>query len=302
MQKQYKAPIQVKKKLETYPFLFTFNKHQFINTTTIKERLSRKPHNLHLPHRTEFYVILLFTEGSGKHMVDFNHFEAKKGHLLLVSQSQVHAFNPNESYDGRALIFTESFFCRSERDKAYFKNSLLFNDIYQPYFNTEQEYEELKSIFIKIYDELQKPVDNFQGELLHNLLYRIFLISERQWAKTHLITTASVKNQQLITRFRQLVEQNYKVQREVNFYAKELSVSVRTLQKATELLLGKTPKQWINNRIILEIKRILAYGSLSIKEIAIKFNYEEPTNFAKFFKEKTGLTPSELRVSRELCH
>lgn len=285
----------MKTKLETYPFLYTFNKHQLINTTTIKERLSRKPHNLHLPHRTEFYIIFLFTEGTGKHMVDFNHFDAKKGHILFVSQSQVHAFDPKESYDGRALIFTESFFCRSERNYAYFKNSLLFNDINQAYFDTNQEFEELKSIFVKIYNELQKPVDNFQGELLHNLLYRIFLISERQWAKTYLVSTTDVKNQQLITKFRQLVEQNYKVHREVTFYAKELSVSVRTLQKATELILGKTPKQWISSRIILEIKRILAYGSLSIKEIATLFNFEEPTNFAKFFKEKTGITPSEFR-------
>lgn len=285
----------MKKNLETYPFLFTFNTNQLINTTTIKERLSRKPHNLFAPHRTDFYMIYLFTEGRGKHMVDFNVFDVKKRDILFISQGQIHAFDPKEIYDGRALIFTESFFCRSERDQEYFQNSLLFNDIKQPFLSTNNNYEELKSLFIEIYDELKKPTDKFQGEILHNLLYRIFLLSERQLEQQFEPQKKTLITLKLVAKFRQLVEQYYKTHKKVNFYAEQLSVSSRTLQLATSQVLGKTPKDCISNRIILEAKRMLAYDTFSVKEIAAFINYEEPSNFVKFYKEKTGMTPTEFR-------
>lgn len=281
--------------VETYPFLFTFNKSHLINTTTILERLSRKPHNLYAPHRTDFYMIYLFTDGTGKHMVDFTDLEVTPKHILFISQGQVHAFDPKETYDGMALIFTESFFCRSERDHHYFLNSLLFNSAQQPYFDTGDDFDYLKSLFLEIYDELKKPVDKFQGELLHTLLYRIFLISERCLEQQVKPQKTDMKVLHLVTKFKQMVEQNYKLQKQVSFYANHLSVSQRTLQTAIAKILGKSPKDWITERMILESKRILAYDQMSVKEISAMMNFADPTNFVKFFKKKTGTTPTGFR-------
>lgn len=281
--------------LETYPFLFTFNKNQLINTTTILERLSRKPHNLFAPHRTDFYMIYLFTDGTGKHMVDFNNLEVKEKHILFISQGQIHSFDPNETYDGRALIFTDTFFCRSERDRNYFQNSLLFNNIQQSYFNTGEDFDELKSIFIEIYDELNNKTDKFQSELLYNLLYRIFLVSERRLQKQLELPKKDLKTLQMVAVFKELVEEHYKSQKQVKFYAQELAVSQRTLQVATAQILGKSPKQWITERMILEAKRILAYDQVSVKELSVVMNFDDSTNFAKFFKKSTGTTPTDFR-------
>ncbi|WP_292009466.1 helix-turn-helix transcriptional regulator [Chryseobacterium sp.] len=285
----------MQKKLDTYPFLFTFNKKQLINTTTIKERLSRKPHDLFTPHRTNFHMIYLFTEGKGKHLIDFKELNVKEQYILFISQGQVHAFDPEETYDGRALIFTDEFFIRSGRDQEYFHNSMLFNSIQQPYFNTNTDFKELKSVFIEIYNELQKPADRFQGEILHNLLYRIFLLSERQFENQQQTLYPDPKNLQFVARFKKLVEQNYKIHRQVKFYADQLCISQRTLQIATSQILGKTPKEWISERLLIEIKRMLVYDQLSVKEIALLTHYEDVSNLVKFFKEKAGITPTKFR-------
>ncbi|PIF47518.1 AraC-like DNA-binding protein [Chryseobacterium sp. 52] len=291
----------MKNNLENYPFLFTFNTKQLINTTTIRERLSRKPHDLFSPHRTNFHMIYLFTEGHGKHLIDFNEFEVNEKHILFISQGQVHAFDPKETYDGRALVFTNDFFLRTERDQEYFQNSLLFNTIQQPYFDVTDHFEELKSIFIEVYNELNKPTDKYQGALLHNLLYRIFLLSERKF-ETQLDTRPTdLKAIQLVTRFKQLVEKNYKIQRHVKFYSEELAVSQRTLQLAASKVFGKTPKEWISDRTILEIKRMLVYDQFSVKEIAFLINYEDPTNLVKFFRDKTGMTTTEFKIRFQNC-
>ena len=282
-------------RLETYPFLFTFNKKQYINTTTIRERLSRKPHNLFVPHRTDFYMIYLFTDGTGSHMVDFNLYNVKSRSLLFISQGQIHSFDPKESYDGRALIFTESFFCRSQRDRDYFRNSMLFNNYRQPYFVAGDVYDELLGIFLEIYKELKKETDPLQGEILHNLLYRIFLLSQRQFGNDIESADTASGAQKLVSEFKNLVEQYYQTHKWVKFYAQRLAVSQKTLQAATAQVLGKSPKEWISQRILLEAKRILAYETLSVKELSAMMHFDDATNFIKFFKKNEGITPSDFR-------
>ncbi|OPC66498.1 hypothetical protein BAY13_17355 [Elizabethkingia bruuniana] len=285
----------MKNNLVTYPFPRTFNLVQQINVITIKKRLSYKPHKFDVPHRTDFHMIYLFTGGVGSHMVDFRQFDVQPGHILFISKGQVHTFDPSEPYDALVLVFTESFLCRSKKDKDYLQNSPLFDHVQQPYFEAKENYKEMYALLIKIYKELKSPPDKFQGELLHHMLYQILLLSERQLQQQIKLPKPEAGQARLISRFKKLVEQYYKSHRQVQFYAKQLAVSQRTLQLATAQALGKTPKEWIAERLLLEIKRILAYDTLSVKEIAAATGYSEVTNLVKFFKRKTGITPEAFR-------
>jgi len=138
-------------KLQTYPFLYTVNKLQQINTTTISERLGRKPHKLYQPHRTQFFQIYLFTEGHGQHIVDFEPLEIVPNHMLFISQGQVHAFDPKESYDGKALVFTEDFFCRTDLDKRFLQSTLFCDHTLDVIIRVEVKwsYQKLGSYVIK---------------------------------------------------------------------------------------------------------------------------------------------------------
>lgn len=136
------------KNLKRYPFIHTFNPVQKINATTIRERLSRAPHELAQPHRTEFYMIFLFTEGHGTHSVDFNNIAVKPGHILFIGKGQVHHFDPQETYDGNTVVFTEDFFCRTEAARAFLQHAPLFNDPLQlSGFNVGERYQELVTLY-----------------------------------------------------------------------------------------------------------------------------------------------------------
>jgi AraC family transcriptional regulator, transcriptional activator of pobA len=65
--------------------------------------------------------------------------------------------------------------------------------------------------------------------------------------------------------------------------------------------LGKTPKEIIDDRILLEAKRILAHTTESIKEISYYLGFEEPTNFIKYFKKHASVTPTEFREQNVLA-
>jgi AraC-like DNA-binding protein len=82
----------------------------------------------------------------------------------------------------------------------------------------------------------------------------------------------------------------------VSGYASVMSISERKLNKALTAVLGKTAKELIDERIILEAKRMLAHTNYSIKEIGFELGFDEPTNFIKYFRKQEGKTPVEFRI------
>ena len=78
-------------------------------------------------------------------------------------------------------------------------------------------------------------------------------------------------------------------------YCEKLFVTEKRLNKATTQILGKTPKQMIDERLLLEAKRLLVHETHTIKEIAYELGFDEPTNFIKYFRKHTQKSPTEFR-------
>jgi AraC family transcriptional regulator, transcriptional activator of pobA len=97
--------------------------------------------------------------------------------------------------------------------------------------------------------------------------------------------------------FKNLLDDQFRKLKTVSGYAGQMAVSEKRLTQATSTTVGKTPKELIDERVLLEIKRLLVHTSLSIKEIGYELGFEEPTNFIKYFKKHEGKTPIEFRES-----
>ena len=82
-------------------------------------------------------------------------------------------------------------------------------------------------------------------------------------------------------------------------YAAQLGVTEKRLAQATAQVLGKLPKQVIAERLTLEAKRLLAHTPASSKEVGFALGFDEPTNFSKYFRRQTGLTPNQFRYLQD---
>ena len=82
----------------------------------------------------------------------------------------------------------------------------------------------------------------------------------------------------------------------VSDYSDELGYSTKTLNKLTKATVHKTAKEFLDEIHLKQIKRLLINSTASIKEIAYQSGFDEPTNFYKFFKRTTGLTPEQFRT------
>jgi AraC family transcriptional activator of pobA len=148
---------------------------------------------------------------------------------------------------------------------------------------------------------LQNEKDSLQTDILKNLLHNFLLLSEREKRKQNFIEIKKDANLDYVMVFKDLLETNYKTQKHVKYYAKEMIISEKRLNQATSKLFGKTPKELIDDRVMLEAKRVLAHTTESVKEICYYLGFEEPTNFIKYFKKHSVITPTEFREKNSLA-
>ncbi|MEO8516873.1 MAG: helix-turn-helix domain-containing protein [Flavobacterium sp.] len=253
-------------------------------------------------HRIGFYHIIWFQQGNPSHLVDFKSIKIKPNTLLFLNKDTVQRFDGKTKFEGKAILFTDSFFCKTEADTKYLRDSILFNDLFSvSQIQIQEQVNVFADLLQSMANELQKVKDNFQEDILQNLLHNFLLLSERERRKQDFTEIKKGADLDFVMLFKDLLEINFKSQKQVNFYAKALIITEKRLNQATSKVLGKTPKEIIDDRIILEAKRILAHTTESIKEIGYGLGFEEPTNFIKYFKKHALVTPVEFREKSHLA-
>jgi AraC family transcriptional regulator, transcriptional activator of pobA len=253
-------------------------------------------------HRTGFYHIIWFQKGSPTHLVDFNPIKIKPNTLLFLNKDTVQRFDSTTQFDGKAILFTDSFFCKTETDTQFLRSSILFHDLFSVApIQIQKESTLFTNLLQLMTDELQNSEDDSQSDILQNLLHNFLLYSERERRKQDFTLIKKSLDLDYLLLFKDLLEKSYKSQKQVNYYAKQISITEKRLNQATTKVLGKTPKEIIDDRILLEAKRILAHTNESVKEISFMLGFEEPTNFIKYFKKHCFTTPTEFREKHALA-
>jgi len=247
-------------------------------------------------HRARFYHIIWFQKGNPIHSVDFNPVSIKANTILFLNKDTVHHFDNKNSFDGKAILFTDSFFCKTEADCKFLRDTILFNNLFPvSQINVGHQAKLFESVFQLMTDELQNAKDSSQDVILQNLLHNLLLLSERERRKQNIGELKKGPDLDYVLLFKDALDVNYKSKKQVSFYAEKILITEKRLNQATTRLLSKTPKEFINDRVMLEAKRLLAHTTESIKAIGFDLGFDEPTNFIKYFKKHSSYTPIEFR-------
>lgn len=105
----------------------------------------------------------------------------------------------------------------------------------------------------------------------------------------------SYRVRELFNRFMMLLERDYKISRDVNYYAEKMNISSKYLTNIVNQVTGHTPKTIIDQYVILQLKMHLKRTTQSIKEMAWEFHFADVSFFCRYFKKHTGLTPQQIR-------
>ena len=105
------------------------------------------------------------------------------------------------------------------------------------------------------------------------------------------------RNRTATMQFLKLVAEHHHTERTVLFYADKMCLTPKYLSKLVKSATGRSAPEWIDSYVILEIKNMLKYSDMPIKEIAARMNFSNQSVFHKYFRAHTGMTPAQYRNS-----
>lgn len=264
-----------------------------VNVDVTVERLADylvRNKNLIFPHRHNFYHFLLFTEGIGKHTIDFEVFDIESWQIYFMSPGQIHSWGFEGNMQGYVVNFDKDFFKTVLINPDYLSIFSFFSGLVKDeVFVIEENKREIVDTIL----EKMLGYQSDKGFVSASLLYLFHLLETGKERNTTL--EANRYNHTLLRNFLQLIELNYKELRLPKDYAALLYITPNHLNALCKELLGLSAGEVIRNRIILEAKRLLVIRDFSIAEIAYDLNFNDNSYFTKFFKKIEGVTPEEFR-------
>ncbi len=259
---------------------------------------------LTLPHKRNFFEIAIIVQNSDKMNIGNNIFENIKCSLVTISPFQVVSFNnitspvtelnPKHDIDGFLLFFKPSFF--SSIQKPYeIQNEFPFFKIH-----TSPIYKLSKDNFDSIYKTAEHIYDESKGHKMNNIeMVRSFLLillfQIKRITYNNDIEVSTNRFAAITSKFEQIISANNGSFYSVQEYASRMNISAVYLSECVKEATGKTAKKIIIDYKILYAQSLLQQTNKTISEIAEELEFIDVSNFTKFFKRNTGVTPKKFR-------
>lgn len=273
--------------------LIDYTEHQIIN--------GRSPIYKY-PLRMDGLFIGLREKGVSDFSINLKEFKVGPNDLIIGSPGDLMQSTINEGvYLSQTLMVSSNFL----KEMYISLNSFMpffANRKEKPVFQlTDGEVQELKEYFVLIMDAVKRDTDYFRIDITKRLLaaylYKLGSILYRHLPELQAEANKPMKREEILFKqFINLVSENHRRERRVDFYAEQLFLSPKHFSTVIKKVSGKTAGQWIDEYVILEAKTLLKYSSMSIQEVAYYMNFPNPSFFGKYFKQHTGMSPSDYKA------
>ncbi len=235
-------------------------------------------------HRHFFYAVYWMHEGCGTHIVDFEEYEIKPGRVFFIKPEQVHFLHGGAHMRYSTLQFTEDFMMPFLSGRQ--QNIAVYKDL------SRDEAERIGVLFGQMQKESAGNLPN-SNSIVRSGINTLLLELER----ISLTAPDTSAMPDILRRYKELIDKKFINERQVNRYAEQLGISPNYLNVLARKHLGKSALGMINERVILEVKRMLIRTEYGISEIAYKLGFNELSYFSRFFRRNTGMTPLAFRAS-----
>lgn len=248
-----------------------------------------------VPHRHAFFTVVFTIHARGKHFLDFQEYALQPHQIYFIPPGQVHQIIEEEPSSGFAMVFSEQFLISSHIPQAFLDDLNLFSEFGKnpPLELHGEHYEKISGYFEEIYQLFHGANVQYRDEAIGSFLKLILIRCNNVCT---LPRSAFGEHNSVLRQFKSLVDQHYRSLHGTSDYAAQLHMTGDHLNRIVKTHTGKTAKEHIQSRIIVEAKRLLYFTDLSAKEIGYELGFSEPANFSAFFKKSVGLSPSHFKA------
>lgn len=248
------------------------------------------------PQRLEQTVISLCLNGYTRVAINMQEYFIGPGTMMTVVPDQIiQSIEISDEYQGIIICVSRNY-----TDEVFPKVKVML-----PFFFYTKEYpcvnirgEELNRImeYYNMFWERTRRGSEVSRDVIQALLVAfIYEIYEVYLARIPRKRELKNRKEILFDRFMRTLSANYKKERSVNFYARELFLTPKHLSSVVKEVSGKTAGEWIDNFVLFEAKALLKSSQKNIQEISDELNFSNQSFFGKYFKHYTGMSPKEYR-------
>ena len=250
---------------------------------------------INIPHGHDFYLVLIVTNGSGTHKIDFNEYKIEPGSMFVLSPGQVHIWYLSEDIDGYILFFKKEYFLLDFNQDRLDRLPFFKSTFSKPYVLLSEVNAQMICGF---YKNIVKEYENRQ--LQYHDMIRLYLnLMFIELARLYKVEEAMKFEHQYeviqLNRLEQLIDDNFKNHLAVPEYADMMHLSTKQLNHICKKTINKTPSQLIQDRVILEAKRLLIHSNLSVSSVSEELNFTDTSYFIRQFKKSCDVTPDKFR-------
>ncbi len=241
---------------------------------------------------------ITFTAGLTRHTISENNLFVYMPGSIIQIESQT------DETSVYFLICEEEFIKKINIDIKLLSNLFLEVDKNPCMKLSDKEWQSFQRSFydIKMEAELKRD-DTYSTEimrsLIHTLAYKICRVTDKYITlRKAAQSSPNSRNEEYFSTFMQILSKHYMQHRSVGFYATQMHLTPKYLTTIIRQTSGRTAIQWIDDYVVLEAKNLLKYSSMSIQEIAYYLNFANQSFFGKYFKNHTGMTPTQYRLEK----
>lgn len=243
------------------------------------------------PRRVLRYVLVWCASGEAFLQIDENQYVVRANEVVTITSGQVHFLQKSAQHSGWVLEFSFDFFCKDDTDIELIFHNGLFCHFAQNEVIPMPDHHMIASLFARIKAEIEQK-DWQYGIAVHAQIELLLVaINRSKIARGDEIW----KPDALFLRFLEAVRANFRYSLPLAFFAEKLNATESKLTELAKRFTGKTAQQVIVGLTVSEAKRLLAYESLSVKEVAASLGFDDPFYFSHFFKKQAGVSPKEYR-------
>lgn len=263
---------------------------EVLSLAELHRRMAARP-GMDTAQRIDFHQLLTVQDGLLQHMVDFTDHTVGPGAWLWVRPGQIQQFRDPAGVTGTLVLFQPGAVDAPTATQTRLEDPFGRTDWHlseEDLVATGEAREHLVHAFGNTV-QLPAPV---RSRILEHLLAVVLL--QLAHPATPLGSPAA-EHTETFLRFRTAVEERFADTRLVGDYARALGYSPRTLTRATTAAAGMSAKEFIDGRVVLEAKRLLAHGDDPVARVADRLGFDDASNFVKYFALRTGTTPAAFR-------
>jgi AraC family transcriptional activator of pobA len=246
-------------------------------------------------HTTSFYEMFFFKKVTGHIILEGSQLELSGPMTLLLPPAQPRQWYLNDQPEGMLVIFEGEFMETFLKD-SYFLNRLYYFGNYDAPHSLPLGEGEIEKL-LELLKNIKREIDLLASDSYHLLrayLYQLLILVNRSYTDYYQLKGNLYRNGEIL-KFRDLLRQHIRTKQTVREYADLLSINRNRLNRLCQETLGKNALSIIHNELLKSCKSELLTTSKTISEISYEHNFSAPSNFVRFFKSLTKISPASYR-------